>query len=65
MPTVNSGPPFVYVENHRVVDYDPADPFVFRKASVTQRFPEKGGYTAIGGANAGIINSASDSGGIR
>ena len=26
MPTVNSGPPFVYVENHQVVDYDPADP---------------------------------------
>lgn len=50
MPTVNSGPPFVYVENHQVVDYDPADPFVFRKQSVTQKFPEKGGYTAIGGA---------------
>lgn len=50
MPTVNSGPPFVYVENHGVVDYDPADPFVFRKASVTQKFPEKGGYNAIGGA---------------
>ena len=50
MPTVNSGPPFVYVENHGVVDYDPADPFVMRKPSVTQRFPEKGGYTAIGGA---------------
>ena len=50
MPTVNSGPPFVYVENHGVVGYDPADPFVLRKASVTQKFPEKGGYTAIGGA---------------
>lgn len=50
MPTVNSGPPFVYVENHSVVDYDPADPFVLRKASVTQKFPEKGGYAAIGGA---------------
>ncbi len=50
MPTVNSGPPFVYVENHRVVDYDPADPFVLKQSSVTQRFPEKGGYNAIGGA---------------
>ena len=50
MPTVNSGPPFVYVENHRVVDYDPNDPFVRGQASVTQRFPEKGGYNAIGGA---------------
>ncbi len=50
MPTVNSGPPFVYVENHGVVDYDPADPFVLRKKSVTQQWPEKGGYGAIGGA---------------
>lgn len=50
MPTVNSGPPFVYVENHGVVDYDPADPFVMRTPSVTQKFPEKSGYTQIGGA---------------
>ena len=50
MPTVNSGPPFVYVENHGVVDYDPSDPFVMRTPSVTQRFPEKSGYNAIGGA---------------
>lgn len=50
MPTVNSGPPFVYVENHHVVDYDPADPFVLRKQSVTLKFPEKGGYSQIGGA---------------
>lgn len=50
MPTVNSGPPFVYVENHHVVDYDRSDPFVMQQTSVTQRFPEKGGYAAIGGA---------------
>ena len=50
MPTVNSGPPFVYVENHNVVDFDAKDPFVMRKLSVTQKFPEKGGYKAIGGA---------------
>jgi len=50
MPTVNSGPPFIYVENHHVVDYDPADPFVKGKRSVTQKWPEKSGYTAIGGA---------------
>ena len=50
MPTVNSGPPFVYVENHSVVDYDPEDPFVLGKQSVTQKWPEKGGYGAIGGA---------------
>ena len=50
MPTVNSGPPFVYVENHSVVDYEPNDPFVLGKQSVTQKWPEKGGYGAIGGA---------------
>ncbi|MBN36854.1 MAG: arylsulfatase [Opitutae bacterium] len=50
MPTVNSGPPYVYVENYRVVDYDPEDPFVMGKQSVTQKWPEKGGYGAIGGA---------------
>ena len=50
MPTVNSGPPFVYVENHNVVDYDPTDPFVMHKKSVTQKWPEKGGYSGIGGA---------------
>ena len=50
MPTVNSGPPFVYVENHSVVDYDPEDPFVMGKQSVTQKWPEKGGYRGIGGA---------------
>lgn len=50
IPMVNSGPPFVYIENHNVVGYDPADPFVLGKKSVTQKWPEKGGYTAIGGA---------------
>jgi arylsulfatase A-like enzyme len=50
MPTVNSGPPFVYVENHSVVDYDPEDPFVMGKESATQKWPEKGGYRGIGGA---------------
>ena len=50
MPTVNSGPPFVYVENHGVVDYEPEDPFVRGKQSVTQKWPEKRGYGAIGGA---------------
>ena len=50
LPMVNSGPPFVYVENHRVVGLDPADPFVEGKESVTQKWPAKGGYKAIGGA---------------
>lgn len=50
IPMVNSGPPYVYVENHHVVGYDANDPFVMGKKSVTKRWPEKGGYTAIGGA---------------
>ncbi len=52
MPTVNSGPPYVYVLNHGVVDYDPADPFVFGtgKESATQKWPEKGGYKGMAGA---------------
>jgi arylsulfatase A len=50
MPTVNSGPPFVYVENHGVVDYDPNDPFVYGKKSLTQKWPAKGGGN-IGGAD--------------
>ena len=52
IPSVNSGPPFVFVENHRVVGLDPNDPLVYGKKSVTKRMPEKGGYTAIGGGRA-------------
>lgn len=54
LPVVNSGPPYVYVENGAVVGYDPDDPFVFGRGviSATQRFPEKGGYNGIGGAEA-------------
>ncbi|OUW19303.1 MAG: arylsulfatase [Opitutales bacterium TMED158] len=52
IPAVNSGPPFVYVENHRVIGLDPADPFEFGKESVTRKIPEKGGYKNIGGADA-------------
>ncbi len=50
IPQVNSGPPFVYVENRQVVGYDQNDPFVFGIESVTQKWPAKGGYKAIGGA---------------
>ncbi len=41
IPTVNSGPPFVYVENHSVVGYDSRDPFVVGKMSVAKKVPEK------------------------
>ncbi len=50
MPVVNSHPPFVYVENHRVVGLDPEDPFVFDQTAETQVFEEKMGIDQIGGA---------------
>jgi arylsulfatase A len=50
LPTVNSSPPYVYVENHHVVGYEPEDPFVFGIKSVTEKWPEKDGYDYIGGA---------------
>jgi arylsulfatase A len=50
IPTVNSGPPFVLVEDHHVVGLDPSDPFVRGKRSVTQEWPAKGGYNRLGGA---------------
>ena len=52
IPSVNSGPPFVYVENKSVVGYDPKDPFVLRKKSIAKRVFEKSGYNRIGGAKA-------------
>lgn len=50
IPLVNSGPPFVYVENHRVVGYDPDDPFVSGERSVTEEWPAKGWQYPLGGA---------------
>jgi arylsulfatase A len=52
IPSVNSGPPFVYVENHRVVGLDPNDPLEYQKLSVTRKYPEKSGYNNIGGGEA-------------
>lgn len=51
IPTVNSGPPFVYVENHHVVGYDPNDPFLMKAEASTQKWPAKSGYNQIGGAD--------------
>jgi len=52
VPVVNSHPPFVYVENHRVLGLVPEDPFVFGKRARTKVFQEKMGLTQIGGADA-------------
>lgn len=50
LPVVNCIPPYVYVENHRVVGWEPDDPFVMGERSLTEQWPAKGGYDAIGGA---------------
>ncbi|MCB1121966.1 MAG: sulfatase-like hydrolase/transferase, partial [Verrucomicrobiae bacterium] len=52
VPVVNSHPPFVYVENHRVVGLVPDDPFVYGQKAKTEWFPEKRAIDQIGGAEA-------------
>ena len=52
VPVVNSHPPFVYVENHRVVGLVPEDPFVYGQTANTEVFPEKRKLDDIGGADA-------------
>lgn len=52
VPVVNSHPPFVYVENDKVVGYTPDDPFVYGKRSVSKAIPEKMHLDRIGGAEA-------------
>ena len=45
VPKVNSGFPYVYVENHRVFGWDPKDPLVFGQEpfSLTPTFPAEAG----------------------
>ena len=50
IPQVNSGPPFVYAENHGIVGYDPADPFVPGELPRTRPHAEKNPQPKIGGA---------------
>ncbi|MDA7916857.1 arylsulfatase [Opitutaceae bacterium] len=52
VPTVNSHPPFVYVENHRVVGLLPDDPFVYGERAKTAEIYEKLRLDDIGGAEA-------------
>lgn len=52
VPILNSHPPFVYVENYRVVGLTPDDPMVYGKHAETRWFPEKFGLEAIGGGRA-------------
>jgi arylsulfatase A len=50
IPVLNSHPPFVYVENHRVVGLTSEDPMVYGKRAETEEFPEKYDLDGIGGA---------------
>lgn len=52
VPVLNSHPPFVYVENYRVVGLTPDDPMIYGKRAETQVFPEKFDIDSIGGGKA-------------
>lgn len=52
VPVLNSHPPFVYVENHKVVGLVEDDPLVYGKTARTRFFDEKFGMDEIGGATA-------------
>jgi arylsulfatase A-like enzyme len=52
IPQVSSGPPFVFVEDHSVVGYDPEDPFVLGELPHTPPHAEKNHAPKIGGARA-------------
>ena len=41
IPVVNSSPPYVWVEDHRVVGLEPGDPLVYGGTPPTKLFPEK------------------------
>jgi arylsulfatase A len=51
LPIVNSIPPYVWVEDRRVVALDPDDPIVLKGRQYAERFPEKG-LGKIGGGRA-------------
>lgn len=52
LPVLNSHPPFVYVENHRVLGLTLEDPLVYGKEAKTRQFDEKFALNAIGGGEA-------------
>jgi arylsulfatase A len=52
IPVVSSHPPFVWVEDHRVVGLDPADPLKYGGKAETQSFSEKMLKPAMSGAKA-------------
>lgn len=52
VPVVNNAPPFVYLENYKVVGLVPEDPLVLNTKSITKPYPEKMTQRHIGGADA-------------
>lgn len=52
IPVVSSHPPFVWVEDRRVVGLDPADPLVYGGTPPTQSYPEKMLAPGMSGAKA-------------
>lgn len=52
VPVVTSWPPFVYVENHRVLGLTKDDPIVYGKHGETRWFPEKFMMDSVGGGRA-------------
>jgi arylsulfatase A len=52
IPVVSSHPPFVWVEGHRVVGLDPADPLKYGGQEETRMFPEKMLNPPMSGAKA-------------
>ncbi|MGY5851425.1 sulfatase-like hydrolase/transferase [Salegentibacter sp. F14] len=49
VPVLNSHPPFVYVENYKVLGLTSDDPMVYDENAETRWFPEKWDMDAIGG----------------
>lgn len=52
IPVLNSHPPFVYVENHKVLGLTSEDPLVYGKRAKTREFDEKFDLDAMGGGEA-------------
>lgn len=52
VPVLNSHPPFVYVENHKVLGLKEDDPLVYGKRAKTREFDEKFGIDELGGGKA-------------
>lgn len=64
VPFVNSGPPYVYVENDHVVGLDPKDPMIHggKPVSATPNYPDKSPNSFSGGTRAHAIYKDEETG---